>query len=267
MAAVRRLTNDGFMKKDLCWSPDGKRLLLSYLRYGRIIVAVREKDGSFRLLTEGPPQFEASWSADAKKIAYVYVTQSGTDGELDLRQMNADGRNSEPLIDWKKSFEEFPSWSPDGKRLLFTSTRSGNQEIWVADAGGGNPKMLTNDPSLNQHPRWSPDGARIVFNSNREGSQDIYVMDADGSHLRRLTSSPALDIAPCWSPDGTEIAFTSNRDGNYEIYRVKADGSDARNLTRDPSWDHHPAWHPDGRRIAFVSSRDGGFDIYEAEAT
>src|SRR5262249_39965851 len=154
---------------------------------------------------------------DGRKIAYIYVTQSGTDGELDIRQMDADGKNSAVLVDTPKSFEEFPSWSPDGKKLLFTSTRSGSQEIWVANADGSEPKQLTSASGLVQHPSWSPDGKRTLYNSNREGSQDIYVMDADGSNVRRLTTDPAMDFAPAWSPDGKRIAFTSNRDGNFEI--------------------------------------------------
>ena len=262
-ASVRRLTTDGAYKQDPCWSRDGKRLLFAQQKPGRIRVMLRQEDGTTQPLTDGPPQFQASWHPDGTKIAYIFVTQSGTDGDLNIRRMNADGSNAEVLIEGKKAFQQSPSWSPDGTKLLYTATRDGKQDIWVAAADGSEPKRLTDDPELDQRPCWSPDGKQIAFNSNREGTQDIFVMNVDGSEVRRLTENPALDLYPAWSHDGKRIAFTSNRDGNYEIYVMNADGSKPRNITRHEAFDHSPAWHPDGKRLTVVSTRAAGYDLYE----
>ena len=93
-----------------------------------------------------------------------------------------------------------PSWSPDGKRIAFTSSRDGNMEIYVMDADGNNQQNLTNRPHLDWEPSWSPDGKRIAFMSNgeggleiKDGNLEIYVMDADGSNQRNLTNNRRHD--------------------------------------------------------------------------
>ena len=161
-----------------------------------------------------------------------------------------------------------PAWSPDGTRIAYTSTRDGNDEIYVMHADGSNPVQLTHPQYSDNRPAWSPDGTRIAFVSIRDGNQrDIYTMAADGSHVVRLTQHPANDITPVWSPDGTRIAFASSRDDNWEIYTMHADGSHVARLTHYSSlFDLGPAWSPDGTRIAFSSRRDGNTDIYTMAA-
>jgi TolB protein len=168
------------------------------------------------------------------------------------------------------SHEEWPSWSPDGKQFAFTSTRHGNQELYVADVEGGEWRRLTSDPAVDAHPAWSPDGRWIAFATSRWGDLEIALIQPDGRNLRRLTHSKGLDEYPSWSPDGKRLAFTSNRDGNLEIYVQPMSGEGtpepggggrAQNVTRNDAIDNFPAWTPDGR-LGFVSNRDDGFDLY-----
>ncbi len=181
--------------------------------------------------------------------------------------MNATGGDAAPLISSATSTEYgHPTWSPDGTRIAFQSSRDGNEELYVMNGDGSGLTRLTNNAAFDGEPAWSPDGAKIAFLTTRDGSAAIYVMNADGSGVTRLTNSPGADADPAWSPDGTKIAFTSNRDGNYEIYVMNADGSGVTRLTNNPARDGWPSWSPDGTRIAFQSERDGNSQLYVMNA-
>ena len=200
--------------------------------------------------------------------------------------MEVDGNNQRRLTN-NPNFDVSPSWSPDGKRIAFTSDRDGHViddipglpifEIYMMDADGGNQQNLTNDPDSDWSPSWSPDGERIAFNSDRDGNYEIYVMDADGNNQQRLTDNDFYDTHPSWSPDGERIAFMSRRDGHFigefglssEIYVMDADGKNTRRLTNNRKSDFSPSWSPDGKWIAFTSDRKGddvNYEIYVMDA-
>ena len=80
-----------------------------------------------------------------------------------------------------------PAWSPDGRKIAFTSERDGNSEVYVMNANGSGQRNLTRDPAYDADPTWSPDGRKIAFVSNRDGSYQVYDMNADGSGQRGLT--------------------------------------------------------------------------------
>ena len=94
----------------------------------------------------------------------------------------------------------WPVWSPDGKRIAFTSNRDGNDEIYVMNPDGSNVKRLTNNDADDEWPSWSPDGKRLAFQSFRDGNWEIYVMNADGSKQTNVSRNPAADWEPAWSP-------------------------------------------------------------------
>ncbi|MFC1909201.1 DUF5050 domain-containing protein, partial [Chloroflexota bacterium] len=151
---------------------------------------------------------------------------------------------------------------PPPSKILFTSLRDGNWEIYVVNDDGSNQTRLTDNLSDDSNPAWSSDGNKIAFQSTRDGNWEIYVMDADGSNQTRLTRQSGTDEYPVWSPDGSKIAFKSMRDGNWEIYITDINGSNQKRLTDNSEQDTNPVWSPDGSKIAFQTMRDGNWEIY-----
>ncbi len=205
-----------------------------------------------------------------ERIAFV-SDRDGNDEILndEIYVMNVDGSGQTNLTNNSASDRDSfvpPAWSPDGKKIAFTSFRDGNAEIYVMNVDGSGQINLTNNSSGDIHPAWSPDGRKIAFVSSRDGNDEIYVMNADGSQPLRLTNNGSIDFFPAWSPDGKKIAFESRRDDNMEIYVMNADGSEQINLTNNGYLNSHPAWSPDGKKIAFTCFRDGNDEIYVMNA-
>lgn len=260
-----RLTEDGHFKQRPAWSPDGQWLVFARHRGAGIFLYVRAADGSQerRLTDRTDPEFDAVWSPDGKRLAFAFDKTSPNQGDLEVYTVAADGTelHAAAVTEGALSHEEWPAWSPDGQWLAHTSTRDGNQELFVARPDGSQRRRLTNHPALDAHPAWSPDGKTIAFATDRWGDLELALIDVETLHVTRLTQSAGLDDYPAWSPDGRTIAFTSNRDRNLEIYAIDADGRNPRNLTNTPSLDNFPAWTPGGE-LTFVSNRDGGFEVY-----
>ena len=126
---------------------------------------------------------------------------------MEIYVMDADGDNKQNLTK-NASHDENPSWSPDGKRIVFASWRDRNAEIYVMEADGNNPRNLTNHPFKDWDPSWSPDGRRIVFVSDREvdGNPDIFVINANGGNPKNLTNHPEDDLAPAWFGSAFSVA-------------------------------------------------------------
>jgi Tol biopolymer transport system component len=151
-------------------------------------------------------------------------------------------------------------YSPDGKRIVFHSTRSGASEIWVSDADGSNAERLTNfSAPITGSPRWSPDGQWVVFDSNKEGQFEVYRMHANGGTPERLTHDPATDGVASYSRDGRSIYFMSNRSGSNQVWKMDADGRHARQITRHGGY---LAFESYDSRWVYYSREDGDSPLY-----
>ena len=182
---------------------------------------------------------------------------------------NADGRNERALLP-ANSLDYTPSFSADGKWIVFTSERGGSADIYRVHADGTGLERLTDDPAFDDQGAVSPDGSMLAFVSTREGGHaNLWLKDLSGPgrRARPIAKTNAGSFRPSWSPDGKWIAFTSDRDttrtrwdGGWElvqstaIYIVRPDGSSLRRLTELGGYAGSPRWSPDGRRIVFYRS-------------
>jgi Tol biopolymer transport system component len=164
----------------------------------------------------------------------------------------------------------FPRWSPDGTRIVFTSDRDGDPEIYVMQADGSGPRRLTYSPGRDAHPFFSRDGSRIVFQSPRANGTDtnIYVMGSDGAGVVQLTQLKGFAGVPVYSPDEETIVFQLRQTSDFSdarkwrICSMGADGSNLRVLTPGEANDQVPTFSPDGKRLLFYSDRTGKDQLY-----
>ena len=191
------------------------------------------------------------------KIAYAI--QQGAGKEICIADF--DGGNVKQITE-NRSINLSPSWTPEGKKIAFTSYLRRNPDLYLIDEDGKNLQPLSRYPGLNVSPSWSPDGKKIALMMGMEGKSDIFLIDANGGNPRKLTKGHGNEASPTWSPDGERIAFVSDRSGSPQIYIMAKDGSNVRRLTFEGSYNTNPSWSPKGDRIAFCARTEGHFQIF-----
>jgi Tol biopolymer transport system component/polyisoprenoid-binding protein YceI len=254
---VKPLRESGAWSSDLApeLSPDGSKIV-----YTRGIatqtsgepdqIYVLDRSGSARPKQLTDDSFTATlwptWSPDGRKLAFAR-----SEGESSgIWVMNANGGNARALTEddlvEEPTFtpDEYPTWSPDGERIAYTSfLPDGNDDIFVMNANGSSPTRLTSGSEYDTDPDWSPNGKLIAF--SRDG--DIYTMRPDGSDVRQLSRGSARDGAPAWSRDGRWLAFSRADEsgttfaGPSRIVVMRANGSRVGRvpLPREAFW---PSW-------------------------
>jgi len=161
-------------------------------------------------------------------VAFMRYTNDSWDEYIFL--VETDGSNLRKLTPDSNVRENFPEFSPDGRKIIFSRMpKDGVPNIWLMNSDGTGRVALTNIEWADM-PAWSPDGQRIAFVSRHSNQTEISVMTSEGSNIKRLTNDPSFDVLPVWSPDGTRIAFLSNRGGTYRWWVINVDGSGERLL-------------------------------------
>jgi TolB protein len=246
-------------------SPAGDRLLCNDKTAGSLhnSILIMNADGSQRsiLFTDAMKSaLGPVWSPQGDRIAFAlgqfFQTVQGP-AVADIAVMRGDGTGLRVLTDGSGNFG-FPSWAPDGRRLVYRAASKGKNGLFIIDVETGGVRALTGGPGSDNFPSWSPTDDRIAFTSNRDGDSEIYTIRPDGTDLRRLTHTPGNEAHCTWSPDGKWIAFASAGQGFKdesvlhpynpqpygEIYVMRADGSDVRMLTDNQYEEGTPSWIP-----------------------
>ena len=228
--------------------------------------------------------FQAAWSPSGRQIAFaravytgVFVTRAA------IYTMNADGSGQRPLI--PRGVNGEPSWSPNGKLIVFSTLQFGKQAtISVMTANGGGVRKLLATPlpckrfceDFLGSATYSPDGKRIAFVWGKKAGAAIFTMKAGGGGLKQVTpwKKDRLTDKIDWSPDGARIAFSTPGIGDRlgvssNIFTVRPDGTGLVKLTNSRGGKVNnglDSWSPDGKKIAFVSNRTGTYEIYSMNA-
>ena len=210
-----------------------------------------------------------AFSPDGARIAFDnnLVDQYG------IETANPDGSDIVRLTDGVN--DSWPSWSPDGRKVFFSSGRYGSStrrctpgadftcptDIYVMDADGSDVVRLTTDPAPEYAPIQSPDGGRIAFVkvANDVGYTAIFTMEPDGTGVRQVSSADGgSDFSPSWSPDGSQLVFAAIRNEARGIFVVNADGTGEHQIVGGSGGPYvaDPVWSPDGSLIAYVQSTD-----------
>ncbi len=204
------------------------------------------------------------WAQAAPIIAF----SSDRDRNREIYVLRGDGSTTRMTGNWV--YDNDPTWSPDGSRLLYVGADSSGRNLYTVNPDGGGLTLL-DTPNFPYAPAWSPDGTQVAFINRSDEATSLYVMSAFGGGARMVTLDTRDGVwvgggRIAWSPDGTRLAFSGlTALDNSALYLINLDGSERVTLVDLPqSYDISPAWSPDGTRLAFVTS--DRFGTYGGEA-
>lgn len=262
-----------FVKKNLAPASTGKgRTTCSYFMPGNkhIIYASTHLAGD---ACPPPPERRA----DKKYVWPIYdsfdIFEADLKGNIIRQLTNTPGYDAEATV------------SPKGDKIVFTSMRSGDLELYTMNLDGSNVKQITYELGYDGGAFFSPDGSKLVFRASRPKTDEeireyrellsqnlvmptnmeLYICNTDGSNLRQITSLGGANWAPFFSPDSKRIIFSSNHKSkgyHFNLYMINLDGSGLEQITFDPVFDAFPMFSFDGKRLIWSSNRNNGGTRY-----
>jgi TolB protein len=243
-----------------------------------------------RLTPPGGSDVAPAWSPDGRYIAFRSQTSDGAGGIYAIEL----GATTPKKVAGVRPTDDPLSWSPDGKRIVYSDGTREDTDIFAVDVASGRIEPVVQRPGFQVSPSWAPSGAEIVFSSTHGGQADLWAVDLETGKLKQITNDggntrPAVSpsggkvawikrdtgvmtfdietgqsnfiqaprrvrFPPTWSPDEQYLAVTASDWGSPDVYLMKADGTNTLLLTKRWKQEGMPAWSPDGRRIALVSN-------------
>lgn len=298
LANLRQLTFDG-QNAEAYFSPDGRQLIFQRTPAdgGCDQQFVMNTDGSgLRRVSNGEGRTTCGYFyAGGSRLLYSSTQHVAREcpadpdysqgyvwpvPDFDIYTAALDGSDVRPLAR-SPGYDAEATLSPDGSRIVFTSTRDGDLDIYTMNVDGSDVRRLTNTLGYDGGPFYSPDGSLIVYRASRPATPaeesdyqrllgqglvrpttlELWVMKADGSEQRQITALGGANFAPYFHPDGRRIIFASNhhnpRGRNFDLFLVNLDGSGLTQVTAHDDFDGFPMFSPDGSRLVFASNRYG----------
>jgi len=190
---------------------------------------------------------------------------SDQDGDFEIYLLNLETLDVSKITDSDNlhvspSFS--PSWSPDGKQIVFESGGFLDSQICSMNLDGTSRVCLSNNPGGDKDPTWSPDGKKVAFVSYGDGDAEIFIINSDGSNQIQLTNNNCRDANPTWSPDSNQIVYESDCERTEDIYIMNDDGSEIKKLTDNYLSNTNPQFSRDGNQIFYYSEGPLGTGIY-----
>jgi Tol biopolymer transport system component len=307
---IKQLTNGG-ENAEAYFSFDGARLSFQSTRDGHAcdqIYSMKIDGSDLHMISTGKGRTTCSfYYPDGKHMLYASthlagdacptmpdvgpVYAWGVFAGYDIFRADADGTNLVRLTN-TPGYDAEGTIAKDG-RVVFTSVRDGDMEIYSMNGDGTDVRRLTHLPGPDGGPFFSPDGTKIVFRGRHPGpgpelddyfallkkavwepkELEIFVMDRDGSNLHQVTKFSSANWAPYWTPDGKKIIFASNmkdpKGRDFDIFLVNLDGTGLEQVTFNPTFDGFPMFSPDGTKLVFASNRhdakDGETNVFIAD--
>ena len=264
------------MKADGSKLASGEQYKLVSTGKGRTTCAYFLKDGRiiYSSTHEGDEECpDPVMFKDGKYVWPIYDT-------YDIYVVNQDGSNLEKLIGGE-GYDAEPTVSPDGKYVIYTSTRSGDLELWRFEISTGESIQLTDELGYDGGAFFSPDSRKIVWRASRPEGQaaadyqellaqglvepkalNIFIADIDGKNVQQVTDLPGANWAPFFHPSGEQILFCSNHHSQeyggrlFDIFMINIDGTELEQITHSGTFDAFPMFSYDGKKLVFASNRN-----------
>lgn len=305
---IIRLTNGGD-NAEAYFSPDGQKLCFQSnnknwdLQCDQIFMMnIREAetnpDAKRVMVSTGNGRTTCSYfMPDGQHILYASTHQSGEScpvevkiqgkylwpvhASYDIYVADLQGNIVQKLTD-SKSYDAEATLSPKGDKIVFTSDRSGDLELWTMNIDGSDQRQITFGLGYDGGAFFSPDGEYLVFRASRPqteaeikeykdflkkglvapGNMEIYTCRTDGSELKQITRLGKANWAPFFHPSGKKIIFSSNhhsqRGYDFQLYQIDLNGENLEQITTESLFNAFPMFSPDGKKIVFSSNRDNG---------
>lgn len=251
------------------YTPDGKSIFFVGSR-GLLQVNLNPEAGEPTLITgiAGAPSFirRVNFSADGKKMVYNVMRRFDNISSVSVQATSGEATSVPVALIVNGSYRNnFNAFSPDGKRVAFSSCNAGGGlcDIWLADADGSNQIQLTTAASRELMPDWMPDNKEVTYVSNRTGHHTYWAMNLETKREQMLFDFKGDANYVKLSPDGKKVAFNFTQDGVINLWTASlAGGNEQQQLTFDKELAGFPVWSPDGKWLAFQIKRGDETNIY-----